>query len=31
MDMDTGMDMSMDVDMVVVPMSKDRIRIWKTE
>jgi hypothetical protein len=29
--MDTGMDMSMDVDMVVVHMGKDRIRIWKTE
>jgi len=31
MDMETGMDTDMDVDMVVVHMGKDRIRIWKTE
>ncbi len=31
MDMETGMDTDMDVDMVVVHMGKDRIRIWNTE
>jgi hypothetical protein len=29
--METGMDTDMDVDMVVVNIGKDRIRIWNTE